>query len=154
MLKVDDDFKDFTLKNHEEKEFSLSEFIGKWIVLYFYPKDDTPGCTTEACDFSNGIKAFDRLNAQVIGVSPDTPASHKKFIEKFSLKILLLSDVEHGVIEKYDSWKLKKMYGKEYMGVSRSTFIINPEGKIKAIWHEVSANGHAKEIEEKLKEIQ
>jgi thioredoxin-dependent peroxiredoxin len=110
LLKIDDAFVDFTLKNHEEKKFSLSEFMGKWIVLYFYPKDDTPGCTTEACDFSNGIKAFDKLNAQVIGVSPDSPANHKKFIEKFLLKILLLSDIDHNVIEKYDSWKLKKIW--------------------------------------------
>ena len=124
------------------------------MVLYFYPKDDTPGCTTEACDFSNGIKAFEKLNAQVIGISPDSPSKHKKFIEKYLLKILLLSDIEHSVIEKYESWKLKKRYGKEYMGVSRSTFIINPEGIIKAIWHDVSANGHVKEVEEKLKSLQ
>lgn len=154
MINIGDNFIDFTLVNHENAKVSLSSFKGKWIVLYFYPKDDTPGCTTEACDFSNGIKAFEKLNAQVIGISPDSPSKHKKFIEKYLLKILLLSDIEHSVIEKYESWKLKKRYGKEYMGVSRSTFIINPEGIIKAIWHDVSANGHVKEVEEKLKSLQ
>ena len=151
MLKIGDTAPLFSLPDKDNKAISLLNYKGKWIVLYFYPKDNTPGCTTEACDFSINISDFQNLNAIIIGISPDSPESHKKFIEKYSLKVTLLSDPKHEVLEKYGVWQLKKNYGKEYMGVLRSTFIINPEGKIKALWYGVSVKNHIKEVQEKLK---
>ena len=143
----------FTLPDEKNNNISLSDYKGKYIVLYFYPKDNTPGCTTEACDFSINISDFQNLNAVIIGISPDSPESHKKFIEKYSLKVILLSDPDLKILEKYDVWQVKKMYGKEYMGVLRSTFIINPEGKIDALWYGVSVKNHIKEVQEKLKDL-
>jgi peroxiredoxin Q/BCP len=154
MLNTNDTAPEFSLFDKDEKNISISDYKDKWVILYFYPKDNTPGCTTEACDFSVNITDFQNLNAEVIGISPDNPESHKKFIEKYKLKITLLSDPKHEILEKYNVWQLKKMYGKEYMGVLRSTFIINPEGKIKALWYGVSVKNHIKEVQEKLKELQ
>jgi thioredoxin-dependent peroxiredoxin len=154
MLKIGDIAPSFSLPDKDNNTVSLSNFKNKWIILYFYPKDNTPGCTTEACDFSVNIADFQNLNAVVIGISPDTPDSHKKFIEKYSLKLTLLSDQNHDILEKYDAWQLKKNYGKEYMGVLRSTFIINPEVKIEALWYGVSVKNHINEVQEKLKEAQ
>ena len=153
MLNIGDKAPLFSLSDKENKIISLSDYKGKWIILYFYPKDNTPGCTTEACDFSVNITDFQNLNAEVIGISPDSPESHKKFIKKYSLKVTLLSDPEHVALEKYGVWQLKKMLGKKYMGVLRSTFIINPEGKIEALWYGVSVKNHIKEVQEKLKEL-
>ena len=154
MLNIDDVAPKFSLQDKDNKVISLSDYKDRWVILYFYPKDNTPGCTTEACDFSVNITDFKNLNAEVIGISPDSPESHKKFIEKYKLKITLLSDPKHEILEKYNVWQLKKMYGKEYMGVLRSTFIINPEGIIKALWYGVSVKNHIKEVQEKLKELQ
>lgn len=145
---------DFCLKDENNKSICLKDFIGKWIVLYFYPKDMTPGCTQEACDFTEKITDFEGLNAEIIGISPDPPERHKKFREKYQLKHVLLSDTEHKVIEKYGAWKKKKMYGKEYYGVERSTFIINPEGKVAYEWRKVKVKGHVEEVKKKLKELQ
>lgn len=153
MLNIGDIAPLFTLPNENNNNISLSDYKSKYIVLYFYPKDDTPGCTTEACDFSINISDFQNLNAVIIGISPDSPESHKKFIEKYSLKVILLSDPDLKILEKYDVWQVKKMYGKEYMGVLRSTFIINPEGKIDALWYGVSVKNHIKEVQEKLKDL-
>ena len=143
----------FSLPNQANKKISLSNFKGKWVVLYFYPKDDTPGCTTEACDFTASLKEFEKLEAVVLGVSADSVESHQKFIEKYKLKINLLSDEQHKVIEKYGAWQLKNMYGKEFYGIVRSTFIIDPKGKIAHIWPKVTAEGHAKEVKAKLQEL-
>ena len=115
----------FSLPNQDNKKTSLSEFKGKWVVLYFYPKDDTSGCTIEACDFTDSLKEIEKLDAVVLGVSADSVESHQKFIVKYKLKINLLSDEQHKVIEKYGAWQLKNMYGKEYYGIVRSTFLIN-----------------------------
>lgn len=144
----------FTLIDQNEEKITLKSFSGKWLVLYFYPKDNTPGCTTEACEFTEGIETFANLDAEVVGISPDSPATHRKFIDKHKLKINLLSDPEHKMMEKYQAWGVKKMYGKESMGVIRSTFIINPDGKILHHWPKVKAQGHAAQVAEKLNELQ
>jgi peroxiredoxin Q/BCP len=143
----------FTLLNQDNKEIKLSDLAGQWVVLYFYPKDDTPGCTTEACEFTDGIKAFERMNATVIGVSPDSVASHQKFIAKHKLSVTLLSDPDRKVLNKYGAYGLKKMYGKETMGVIRSTFVIDPKGKVAYSWTNVRAAGHAEKVREKLNEL-
>ena len=144
---------EFTLPDQSEQDVSLNQFRGQWVVLYFYPKDDTPGCTIEACDFTSGLKAFEKLNATVLGVSPDSPASHRQFIAQHDLEIKLLADEERTVMTEYGAWGLKKMYGKEVEGVIRSTFIIDPRGKIAHVWYGVKADGHAEKVREKLGEL-
>ncbi len=129
----------------EEKTYELSDFKGEKIVLYFYPKDNTPGCTQEACDFRDN---FNRLigMAQVIGVSPDDIKSHKKFREKQDLNFILLSDTDHELAESFGVWQEKAMYGKKYMGIVRSTFILDKEGKIEKEWRNVKVSGHVDEV--------
>jgi peroxiredoxin Q/BCP len=123
------------------------------VVLYFYPKDNTPGCTTEAGDFSQSLRDFSDLDAVILGVSTDSTKKHRNFIEKKYLKITLLSDEEHKVLEQFGIWQLKKNYGREYMGIVRSTFIIDPEGIIRAVWEKVKVKNHVNEVKEKLKEL-
>lgn len=136
----------FKLKDQDGNYVSLKDFIGKQIVLYFYPKDDTPGCTKEACSFRDNFPDFKDINAVILGVSPDSPVSHKKFISKYNLPFTLLSDEDKETLEKYEVWKEKNMYGKKYMGVERTTFIIDEEGKIKKIFSKVKVDGHDKEV--------
>ncbi len=143
----------FTLLNQDDQKTKLSDFKGQWVVLYFYPKDDTPGCTTEACDFTDGLKSMERLNATVLGVSADSTESHRRFIDKFKLKVTLLSDPDHEMIDTYGVWQLKKNYGKEYMGIVRTTYLIDPAGKVAYLWQKVSSEGHAKDVMAKLKEL-
>ncbi|SHE76072.1 peroxiredoxin Q/BCP [Marinitoga hydrogenitolerans DSM 16785] len=126
---------------------------GKWIVLYFYPKDNTPGCTTEAKDFSSLIDEFKKLNAEVIGISPDDVEKHKKFILKHDLKVKLGSDENKELLERVGVWQKKKMFGKEYYGVVRTTVLIDPEGKIVYVWEKVKVKDHAENVLEKLKEL-
>ncbi|QOR61629.1 thioredoxin-dependent thiol peroxidase [Sulfurovum sp. ST-21] len=154
MLNVGDTVPDFCLPNQDEEEICLRDIKGKWIVLYFYPKDNTPGCTTEACDFTAALPDFEGLNAVVLGVSPDSPKKHRNFIEKKDLKITLLSDEEKELCQIFGVWQLKKNYGREYMGVVRSTFIIDPDGKIAAKWEKVKVKGHVDEVKAKLEELQ
>jgi len=154
MLNVGDTVVDFCLPNQDEEEICLRDIKGKWIVLYFYPKDNTPGCTTEACDFTAALPDFEGLNAVVLGVSPDSPKKHRNFIEKKDLKITLLSDEEKELCQIFGVWQLKKNYGREYMGVVRSTFIIDPDGKIAAKWEKVKVKGHVDEVKAKLEELQ
>jgi len=154
MLNVGDTVVDFCLPNQDEEEICLRDIKGKWIVLYFYPKDNTPGCTTEACDFTAALPDFEGLNAVVLGVSPDSPKKHRNFIEKKDLKITLLSDEEKELCQMFSVWQLKKNYGREYMGVVRSTFIIDPDGKIAAKWEKVKVKGHVDEVKVKLEELQ
>ena len=154
MLEINQKAPQFCLPNQDEVEICLRDLEGKWIVLYFYPKDNTPGCTTEACEFTESMPDFDKLDAVILGVSPDTPKRHRSFIEKKNLSLTLLADVEKKVLESYGVWQLKKMYGREYMGVVRSTFIINPKGDIAAIWSKVRVKGHVETVKEKLKELQ
>ena len=137
---------EFTLPNENGEMISLKDFAGKkYVVLYFYPKDSTPGCTTQACDFRDAYEDFSKLNAIVLGVSPDGVASHEKFIGKHGLPFSLLVDEERIVAEKYDVWKLKKMFGKEYMGIERTTFLIDPTGTVVKEWRKVKVKGHIEE---------
>jgi len=141
----------FTLKNQEGKEISLKDFNGKKVVLYFYSKDDTTGCTKEACSFRDGFPQFNNLNAVILGISPDSVASHKKFAEKYNLPFTLLSDESKKVIEKYGVWKEKNNYGKKYMGVERTTYVIDENGMIQKIFPKVKVEGHDLELLEELK---
>ncbi|WP_209125845.1 thioredoxin-dependent thiol peroxidase [Alkalihalobacillus sp. BA299] len=135
----------FKLPANNGEMISLSEFQGKNIVLYFYPKDMTPGCTTQACDFRDHHESFSDVDAVILGVSPDPVERHTKFIDKHGLPFLLLADENHEVAELYGVWKLKKNFGKEYMGIERSTFIIDKEGKIVKEWRKVKVKGHVEE---------
>ena len=144
---------DFTLLNQDDQKVSLEDLHGQWVVLYFYPKDDTPGCTTQACEFTTNLKQFEKLSARVIGVSPDSPESHREFIAKYKLKIDLLSDPEHKVLEKYGAWGEKNNYGKISMGVLRTTYLIDPEGQIAHAWPKVKAAGHAEAVAATLAEL-
>ena len=152
MLEVGKKAPDFSLLNQDEKKISLKDFIGQKVVLYFYPKDDTSGCTKEACSFSDDLPKFSKIDAVILGVSPDSVKSHKKFSEKYKLKFDLLADEEKLVLEKYGVWKEKSMYGRKYMGVERTTFIIDEKGKIKKIFNKVKVEGHNKEVLEALKD--
>ncbi|MBF4502205.1 thioredoxin-dependent thiol peroxidase [Savagea sp. SN6] len=143
----------FTLNNQQGEAVSLEKFKGKYVVLYFYPKDATPGCTTQACDFRDSIEDFTSLNAVILGVSPDNEASHQKFIAKHELPFDLLVDEEKRVAEAYDVWKLKKNFGREYMGIERSTFLIDPEGKVVKEWRKVRVKDHIEDALNTLKEM-
>ena len=153
MLEVGQEAPQFCLPDDSGKEKCLKDFKGKWVVLYFYPKDNTPGCTKEAQQFSELLEEFESLGAVVLGVSPDSVESHRKFKEKKDLKVTLLSDTDKGVIKAYGAWQLKKAYGREYYGVVRSTYLIDPDGKIAYVWKKVRANGHAENVLKKLKEL-
>lgn len=144
---------DFCLLNQDNKKVCLRDYKGKWVVLYFYPKDNSKSCTLEAIDFTENLKEFEEIDTVVMGVSPDSVKSHKNFATKHNLNFVLLSDPEHKVLEKYGVWKLKKMYGREYSGVERSTFIINPEGYITDEWRKVRVKGHVEVIKKKLREL-
>lgn len=135
-------------------EISLDQFKGKWIVLYFYPKDNTSGCTQEACDFRDNYERLKALDAEIIGVSPDSTKSHTNFKTKHELNFKLISDESKEICEKFGVWVEKSMYGRKYMGVERSTFIISPNGLIKAIYKKVKVKGHIDEIIAKVTELQ
>jgi thioredoxin-dependent peroxiredoxin len=135
----------FTLEAQTGETVTLSDLQGKNVVIYFYPKDMTPGCTTEACDFRDQYQEFANLNAVILGISPDPVERHQKFVEKYSLPFLLLADTDHQVAEAYGVWKLKKNFGKEYMGIERSTFVVDKEGKIAKEWRKVAVKGHVEE---------
>ncbi len=154
MLEIGTKAPSFCAQNQDDVEICLRDLAGKWIVLYFYPKDLTPGCTTQACNFSSSEPEFDELDAIILGVSPDDTQKHRKFIEKKELTITLLSDIDKKMCEDYKVWQLKKFMGKEYMGVVRTTFIINPNGEIAALWTNVKVKGHIEAVKEKLKELQ
>lgn len=137
---------DFALPDETGTVRRLSDFRGQTIVLYFYPKDDTPGCTTEACNFRDDYSAYEQAGVTILGVSPDSPKSHAKFKQKFQLPFSLLADEDHAVCEAYGVWGQKKFMGKEYMGVLRTTFIIDPEGKIKKVFENVKPAEHSAEV--------
>ena len=143
---------DFTLLDQDGKKVSLKDFTGKKVVLYFYPKDNTSGCTKEACNFRDEFPKFKKSDAVIIGISPDSVNSHKKFAEKYNLPFTLLSDEDKKVLEKYEVWKEKSMYGRRYMGVERTTYVIDENGKIKKIFNKVKVDGHNKEVMEALKD--
>lgn len=142
---------DFSLLDQDGKKISLKDFKGKKVVLYFYPKDNTSGCTKEACNFRDDFPKFKKTDAIILGVSPDSVESHKKFVTKYNLPFTLLSDEDKKVLEKYGVWKEKSMYGRKYMGVERTTFIIDEIGKIKNVFNKVKVDGHNSELMEALK---
>lgn len=150
MLKEGDQAPDIDLLTDAGEKFHLSDLKGKRVVLYFYPKADTPGCTAEACEFRDDIKAFAKKGAVVLGISPDTPAAQTRFKIKFSLPFRLLADENKAAAEAYGVWKEKNMYGRKTMGVERTTFIIGPNGKIEKIYGKVKAKGHAAAVLEDL----
>ncbi len=152
MVEVGDDAPQFCLPGVDGQDVCLKDFQGRWLVLYFYPKDNTSGCTREAMDFSAALPILHDMEAEVLGISRDSPASHMRFIEKQDLVIKLASDEDHKVTQAYGAWALKKMYGKESYGVVRSTFLIDPEGKISHVWRKVSVKGHAEAVAKRLQE--
>jgi len=166
LLQIGDKAPNIVLKNQDGIEVSLVDYSGKWIIVYFYPKDNTPGCTNEACDFTQAEPQFDDLDAVILGVSPDSPKKHRNFIEKKELTITLLADEEKTLCESYGVWQEKMNYGRKYMGVVRSTFIISPEGKISAAWENVKVRRkkkiageqitllHVDEVKEELERLQ
>ncbi|MBS2038074.1 thioredoxin-dependent thiol peroxidase [bacterium] len=145
---------EFSLKDDRGQSVSLSQFRGKPVVLYFYPKDDTPGCTKEACAFRDRHSELQRAGAVVLGVSPDGVESHGKFRDKFQLNFPLLADVEHALAESYGAWREKNMYGKKSMGVVRSTFLIDGQGKVARVWKKVNVDGHDQQVLEALAALQ
>jgi len=161
MLEIGTDAPDFELVDQDNNKVKLTDYKEKWLVLYFYPKDNTSGCTKEACDFTDLRKDYSTLDAEILGVSPDSIESHKKFISKYDLGIKLASDPEKTVMKKYGAWGLKKNYGREYEGVIRSTYLISPEQKIAASWNNVKVRvkrksgevKHAEVVKEKLNEL-
>ena len=150
MLSVGDKAPDFSLMSSDGKTISLKDFRGKKIVLYFYPKDDTPGCTKEACSFSENLARVRKKGAEVFGISADSLKSHRKFVEKYELSFRLLSDESKEMIRMYDVWKQKSFLGKKYMGIERTTFIIDEQGRIAHIFSKVKVAGHTEEVLEKL----
>ncbi len=152
-MEIGDKAVDFSIPNQNSENVSLSQYKEKWIVLYFYPKDNTPGCTVEAVDFTSLKKEFENLGTVVLGVSPDSVKSHQNFINKKELGINLLSDPDHNVIESFGAWQLKKNYGREYYGVVRTTILIDKDGNIAHIWKNVKAKGHAEIVKNKLSDL-
>ncbi|APJ10220.1 MULTISPECIES: thioredoxin-dependent thiol peroxidase [Bacillus] len=150
-IEVGQQVPDIELTGDNGEKVKLSDFKGKHIVLYFYPKDMTPGCTTEACDFRDRHQSFAELDAVIIGVSPDSQDKHQKFKEKHDLPFMLLVDDEQKLSEAFGVWKLKKNFGKEYMGIERSTFLINKEGTLVKEWRKVKVKDHVEEALEELK---
>lgn len=136
---------DASLTSSSGERVKLSDYRGRYVVLYFYPKDNTPTCTTEACDFRDAYHSFQELNAVIVGVSVNNLKEHRKFIEKYDLPFELLVDEEHRLSEQFGVWQLKKMYGKEYMGIVRSTFVLDPEGILIKEWRKVTVKGHVQE---------
>jgi peroxiredoxin Q/BCP len=152
-MNIGDTAPDFTLPSDSDGEVSLSTLKGNIVIIYFYPKDMTPGCTTQAIAFSSHRKDFDALGAKIIGISKDTPARHDKFIAKHDLTITLASDEDGEMMENYGVWVLKKLYGREYMGIERSTFLISADGKIAEIWRKVRVKNHVEAVLERTREL-
>jgi len=153
-IKTGDTAPDFCLPDKDKNKICIKDYHGKWLVLYFYPKDNTPGCTLEAKGFTDALDDFHKMNAEVLAVSPDDSDSHCKFYDKHNLSLTLLSDTSHDILEKYGVWKKKKMFGKEFFGVVRSTFIIDPNGKIAHSWRKVKVPGHVQAVKDKLMVLQ
>jgi len=152
VLKIGGTAPAFCLKDSAEKKVCLKDFKGRWVVLYFYPKDNTPGCTIEAKDFSKELSDFKGLNCEILGISADSCESHRKFINDHNLKLTLLSDESTEMLKAYGVWQKKNMMGKEYMGVARTTMIVDPKGKIAAVWDKVAVVGHAMDVLMRLRE--
>lgn len=145
--------RNFTLPDQDGKMHTLTDYAGKWVVLYFYPKDDTPGCTVEACQFRDTFPKFKRSAAVVLGVSVDAVKKHAKFVTKYELPFTLLADEDKKVVELYGVWAEKKFMGRRYMGILRTTFLIAPDGKIAKVYEDVKPDGHAEEVLQDIKEL-
>jgi peroxiredoxin Q/BCP len=145
-LEPGDEAPDFSLPDESRTTVSLADFAGRRVVVYFYPADDTPGCTKEACQFTDLLDEFSRLGVDVLGVSPDAAESHGRFREKYSLKVRLLSDPDHSVMERYGAWGEKTLYGKKSVGVIRTTVLVGPDGRVVRAWYHVRADGHAAKV--------
>ena len=152
-MDINDKAPEFTLPNQDDENISLKDFRGKYVVLYFYPRADTPGCTIEACEFRDSYKKVEKTGAVVLGVSPDEPKALKKFEEKYGLPFTLLGDVDKKVCNAYGVIQEKNMYGKKVMGVARTTFLIGPDGKVKHIFNKVKPEGHADQVLAQLKAL-
>lgn len=150
-MDINDKVPDFTLLDQNGEKVSLKDFKGKTVVLYFYPKADTPGCTIEACDFRDDYRHFQKTGAVVLGISPDKPEAQKKFADKYKLNFTLLADTEKEVAKAFGVWKEKNMYGKKVMGIERSTFVIGPDGKLQQAFRKVKVEGHAGKVLEAVK---
>lgn len=144
---------DFSLPDQTGKLHSLTDYKGKWLIIYFYPKDDTPGCTTEACNFRDASDYYKKLGVSIIGISKDSVKSHGKFTEKFKLNFPLLADESGETVEKYGAWGEKSMFGKKYMGILRNTYLINPKGEIKKTYEKVKPEIHSEQILDDLKSL-
>tara|TARA_Y100000996_G_scaffold310773_1_gene247230 strand:+ start:26 stop:496 length:471 start_codon:yes stop_codon:yes gene_type:complete len=153
MIKENTKAPDFKLPSTSKKDYSLKDSIGKYVIIYFYPKDDTPGCTTETNDFNKLLPKFKKLNCEILGISKDNLNSHEKFKNKYKIKFDLLADEEKKVLKKYKVWAKKKFMGREFLGIVRTTFLIDKKGKILKIWNNVKVNGHAREVLETLENI-
>jgi peroxiredoxin Q/BCP len=153
MLEINEQAPDFNLLDEDENPHSLVDYKGEWLIIYFYPKDDTPGCTKEACTIAEIYDEFSALGVSVIGVSKDSPKSHKKFKEKYSLPFILLSDESTEMLQAYGVQIEKSMFGKKYLGTARITYLVNPEGKIVKVYPKVSPANHALELLKDLKEL-
>ncbi|MEJ2543856.1 MAG: thioredoxin-dependent thiol peroxidase [Calditrichaceae bacterium] len=153
MLKVGQSVPQFSLPDQSGENHNINDYKGKWVILYFYPKDLTPGCTTEACNFQDALPDFNSIDAVIFGISKDSVSKHKKFAEKYNLQFSLLSDENNDICEQFGVWQKKSMYGKEYMGIVRSTFLVNPEGKIAKVYPKVNVKEHHAEILNDLKEL-
>ena len=143
----------FTLPGTDGRRVSLKDFAGSPVIVYFYPADDTPGCTKEACQFNDNLRAFDRAGAAVLGISPDGAESHDAFRSKYGLRFPLLSDPDHKVMERYGAWGEKTLYGKKMVGVIRSTFLVGPSGRVERAWYNVRADGHAAKVLAELADL-
>ncbi len=154
MIKINDKAPAFCLPNQDDIEICLRDVLGKWIVLYFYPRDNTPGCTTEACEFTEAAPDFSELDAIILGVSADSTKKHRNFIEKKDIGITLLSDESTDMMQEYGVWQLKKNYGKEYMGIVRTTLIINPDGIVKGLFEKVRVKEHVAKVQAELGRLQ
>jgi thioredoxin-dependent peroxiredoxin len=145
-LQTGDTAPEFTLPDHDGEPVSLADFKGRKVVVYFYPKDDTPGCTKEACGFNDALAQFTEASVPVLGVSSDDAASHQRFRNKYGLEFPLLTDADHAVMEAYGAWGEKTLYGKKSIGVIRSTFLVDEDGRIQKAWYSVKADGHAEKV--------
>ena len=153
MIKENTKAPDFKLPSTNKKDYSLKDSKGNYVIIYFYPKDDTPGCTTETNDFNKLLPKFKKLNCEILGISKDNLNSHEKFKNKYKIKFDLLADEEKKVLKKYKVWAKKKFMGREFLGIVRTTFLIDKKGKILKIWNNVKVNGHAQEVLETLENI-
>lgn len=153
MLETGQSVPQFSLPDQNGKIHNINDYKDQWVILYFYPKDLTPGCTTEACNFQEALPDFNAIDAVIFGISKDSPEQHKKFVSKYNLQFSLLSDEHSDVCEKFGVWQKKSNYGKEYMGIVRSTFLVNPEGKIARVYPKVNVKEHHQEILNDLKTL-